>query len=243
MPYNILLVDDDRDFREEFKDYFRGYRVIGVGRGEEALAELAKPNEIDLVVLDVRLPGSSGTEILKRIKRDRPDLGVIILTGFGSKKVVIEALHGEADEYLEKPLDIKKTEAAIKKILRESRWPAGIEGEDIEGKMERGKVFLQRNVHKKVSLQEAAAVVALSPKYLSRVFKEVTGRKFNRYKLECKIDQAKEWLAETGHSVDKIAYSLGYLNAESFIRIFKKFTGLTPSAYREAAQEGNNNRG
>ena len=233
MPYNILLVDDDRDFREEFKDYFRGYRVIGVGRGEEALAELEKPNEIDLVVLDVRLPDASGTEILKRIKRDRPDLGVIILTGFGSKKVVIEALHGEADEYLEKPLDIEKTEAAIKKILRESRWPAGIEGEDIEGKMERVKVFLQRNVHKKVSLEDAAAVVALSPKYLSRIFKEVTGRKFNQYKLEQKINQAKLWLAETSHSVDKIAYSLGYLNAESFIRIFKKSTGLTPSAYRE----------
>ncbi len=234
MPYNILLVDDDRDFREEFRDYFRGYRVIGVDRGEEALAELAKPNEIDLVILDVRLPGMPGTAILKRIKRDWPDLGVIILTGFGSKKVVIEALHGEADEYLEKPLDIEKTEAAIAKILKQSRWPAGIEGEDIAGKMERVKIFLERNVHKKVSLEDAAAVVLLSPKYLSRVFKEVTGRKFNQYKLEAKIEQAKKWLAETAHSVDKIAYSLGYLNAESFIRIFKKFTGLTPSAYRAA---------
>ncbi len=242
MPYNILLVDDDRDFREEFRDYFRGYRVVGVDRGEEALAELAKPNEIDLVVLDVRLPDASGTAILKRIKRARPGLGVIILTGFGSKKVVIEALHGEADEYLEKPLDIEKTEVAIEKILRHSRWPAGIEGEDIAGKMERVKVFLERNVHKKVSLEDAAAVVALSPKYLSRVFKEVTGRKFNQFKLEAKIDQAKQWLAETAHSVDKIAYSLGYLNAESFIRIFKKFTGLTPTAYRAAAQRDKNHR-
>jgi YesN/AraC family two-component response regulator len=234
MPYNILLVDDDSDFREEFKDYFRDYRVIGVGRGDEALTELEKPNEIDLVVLDVRLPDSSGTEILKRIKRAWPDLGVIILTGFGSKKVVINALQGEADEYLEKPLDIEKTEAAIEKILRRSRWPAGIEGEDIEGKMERVKVFLRRNVHKKVTLEAAAAVVALSPKYLSRIFQEVTGRKFNQYKLELKIEQAEEWLAATGHSVDMIAYSLGYLNAESFIRIFKKFTGLTPTTYRRS---------
>jgi YesN/AraC family two-component response regulator len=234
MPYNILLVDDDSDFREEFKDYFRGYRVIGVGRGDQALLELEKPNEIDLVVLDVRLPESSGTEILQRIKRSWPDLGVIILTGFGSKSVVINALQGEADGYLEKPLDIEKTEAAIEKVLRRSRWPAGIEAEDIEGKMERVKVFLRRNVHKKVTLQAAAAVVALSPKYLSRIFREVTGRKFNRYKLELKIEQAKEWLAETGHSVDMIAYSLGYLNAESFIRIFKKFTGQTPTAYRKS---------
>lgn len=234
MPYNILLVDDDRDFREEFRDYFRGYRVVGVDRGEEALAELKKPNEIDLVVLDVQLPDSPGTEILKKIKRAQPDLGVIILTGFGSKKVVIDALHGEADEYLEKPLDIGKTEAVIEKLLRKSRWPDGIEGEDIAGKMERVKIFLQRNVHKSVSLEEAAGVVLLSPKYLSRIFKEITGKKFNEYKLGLKIDQAKKWLAETGHSVDMISYSLGYLNEESFIRLFKKSTGMTPTAYRKA---------
>ncbi len=42
MPGNILLVDDAPDFREEFKDYFRGYRAIGVSRGKEALAELEK---------------------------------------------------------------------------------------------------------------------------------------------------------------------------------------------------------
>lgn len=234
MPYNILLVDDDRDFREEFKDFFRGYRVVGVGRGSEALEAIKRPNEFDLVVLDVQLPDSPGTEILKKIKQVQPDLGVIILTGFGSKKVVIEALHGAADEYLEKPLDIEKTRAAIEKILQNSRWPAGIEGEEIGGKIERVKVFLRRNVHKKVTLEEAAGVVLLSPKYLSRVFKEIAGKNFNEYKLEQKIAQAKKWLAETGHSVDMISYSLGYLNEESFIRLFKKSTGMTPAAYRKA---------
>ncbi len=232
MPYNILLVDDDRAFREEFRDYFRDYRVVGASCGREALEILDRPNEIDLVILDVRLPDSRGTEILRRIKRDRPDLGVIILTGFGSKKVVIEALQGEADEYLEKPLDLERTAAAIRKLLRQSRWPEGLEAADTSGKIERVKVFLERNVHKKVSLAEAAALVRLSPKYLSRAFKEVTGENFNDCKLRLKIAQAKEWLAETGYSVDMIAFSLGYLNPESFIRIFKKHSGLTPGAYR-----------
>lgn len=238
MPYNILMVDDDPDFRREFKDYFRDYRVVSAGGGEEALGILEKPNEIDLVVLDVRLPDSRGTEILKKIKRIHPELGVIILTGFGSKQVVIDALQGEADEYLEKPLDIEKTEAAIQGLLRQARWPEGIDAEDIEGKMERVKTFLHRNRHKKVSLEDAAAIVNLSPKYLSRVFKETTGEKFNDYKLRVKIEQAEKWLAETGHSVDMIAYSLGYLNSESFIRIFKKYTGKTPGEYRRKHSRG-----
>ncbi len=232
MPYNILLVDDDPDFRREFRDYFHDYRIITAASGKAAQEILEKPNEIDLAILDVRLPDLRGTDLLKRIKESRPDLGVIILTGFGSKNVVIEALHGEADEYLEKPLDIKKTEAAITRILQAARWPAGIDSEDIEGKMERVKVFLERNFHKKVSLEDAAAVVILSPKYLSRIFKQTTGKSFNDYKLEAKIKRAKSWLKDTGYTIDTIAFSLGYLNAESFIRIFKKFTGRTPTEYR-----------
>ncbi len=238
MPYTILLVDDDRDFRREFKEFFRDYRVIGAGDGGEALEILKGSNEIDLVILDVRLPDSRGTEILKKIKRIYPELGVIILTGFGTKQVVIDALQGEADEYLEKPLDIQKTKAAIQELLKRARWPSGIDAEDIEGKMERVKTFLHRNRHKKVSLEEAAGIVNLSPKYLSRVFKETTGEKFNDFKLRVKIEQAEEWLKNTGHSVDKIAYSLGYLNAESFIRIFKKYTGFTPGEYRRKRPSG-----
>lgn len=232
MPYNILLVDDDRDFRNEFRDYFLDYRIIGVSRGEDALDVLKKPNEIDLVILDVRLPDSRGTEILKRIKCSHPKLGVIILTGFGSKQVVIDALQGDADEYLEKPLNIEKTEAAITKLLKRARWPSGIEAENLESRMEKVKIFLQRNIHKKVNLKDVAEIVNLSPKYLSRLFKEKTGKKFKDYKIEVKIRQAKKWLKETGYSIDKISFSLGYLNEESFIRIFKKYTGETPGSYR-----------
>ena len=57
------------------------------------------------MILDVNMPGSKGTEVLKDIKALYPDLGIIILTGHSSEDVAIEALKGHADEYLEKPLD------------------------------------------------------------------------------------------------------------------------------------------
>ena len=59
---------------------------------------LRKPNEIDLVLLDVMMPGLSGTEVLREMKKLSPNLAIIILTGYSSKDVAIEALKGHADD-------------------------------------------------------------------------------------------------------------------------------------------------
>jgi len=232
MPYTILLVDDDRDFRREFRDYFVDYRIREASCAAEALGILKRPHEIDLVLLDVRLPDARGTEILREIKRLAPRLAVVILTGYGSKDVVIGALKGNADDYVEKPLDLKKTQAIIEKLLEKTEWKEGVRSSDAASVSRRVKSFLERNFHKKVSLADAASAVCLSPKYLSRVFRETSGRGFNDYKLSVKMAKAREWLRNPSHTVDQIATSLGYQNAESFIRMFEKAQGCSPSAYR-----------
>jgi len=231
MPYNILLVDDDNEFREEFRELFDDYHFVEAQNGREALDIVAKPNEIDLVILDVKLPDMRGTRVLQEMKRIAPSLPVIILTGYSSKDVAIEALKGNADDYIEKPIDDKKAGEIIRLLLeRSGARPLDTEG--AAGKIARVKSFVERNYHKKVSLEEAAALVCLSPKYLSRLFQERTGQGFNEYRLKRKIEHAIELLRGTEATVNHIAWQLGYRNAESFIRIFKKMTGHTPSDFR-----------
>lgn len=237
MPEKILLVDDDRDFRNEFKDCFDEYEVVEAASGEEALKILKHPNEIDLVILDVRLPGLDGTEVLREIKRDNPGLGIIILTGFGSKDVAVDALRAHADDYLEKPFDIDAAKRIIENILKSKKGSADFGSGGMKAKLEHAKRFIQRNVHKRVSLSDVAAVVFLSPKYLSRVFKEKTGVRFNEYRLSIKIDEAIKLLTKTDYNISQIAQKLGYGNMESFIRQFRKRTGYTPSVYRKGCSK------
>jgi AraC-like DNA-binding protein len=87
-----------------------------------------------------------------------------------------------------------------------------------------------------MGLEEAARSVFLSPKYLSRAFKEQTGKGFNEYCLELKVQKARELLKETGLTVGQISDQLGYQNEESFIRTFKKLTGLRPTEYRKGKE-------
>ena len=117
MPNKILLVDDEADFREEFKDYFRSYDIVEAGTGEAAIAILKRPNEIDLVVLDVRMPGIQGTEALVEMKKMTPGLPIIILTGNSSEDVAIEAIKGHADDYLQKPVDLPTIKESIERLL------------------------------------------------------------------------------------------------------------------------------
>ena len=236
MSYNILLVDDDAVFRQELDDFLEEYRIVEAGTGDQALEILSRPNEIDLVILDVRMPGRKGTEVLPEIKERYPDLPVVMLTAYSSKNVAIASLKGDADDYIEKPVDIEKLESTIHRFLHEEDSVGKSYKRDSEGKIERVKDYLERNFDKRVSLRDAADLIFLSPKYLSRLFKEITGTGFNQYRLTAKMEKAKQILAETGLTVDEISYRLGYKNMESFIRMFKKIVGMTPTEYRESDQ-------
>jgi two-component system response regulator YesN len=238
MPYHILLVDDDEDFRTEFREYLEDFRFSEAASGNEALEILRRPHDIDLVVLDVMMPGLRGTEVLRRIKAEDRDMPVVILTAYSSKDIAVEALKGDADDYIEKPVDIVKAKHIIDKLLSQSRARGDLETGGMEGKIERVKHLLEINYHKNVSLEDAARIVCLSPKYLSRIFKERTGTGFSEFKLRVKMSEAKKLLDKTKSNVDQISYQLGYQNPESFIRMFKKTTGLTPTGYRSRKRRG-----
>ena len=228
----ILLVDDDEIFREEFVECFSGYGFIQAANGDEALKVLKKPNEIDLVIMDVRMPGMDGLSLLEKIRELASDAGTIVITGYSSKEVVLRALRGKADDFLEKPFDIEKARGVIEKVLNAKNGGYRNDAADTAGKIEHVKRFLSRNSSRKISLKDAADAVCLSPKYLSRIFREREGTGFNEYKLELKMAEAKNILKKTAYNVDQIADKLGYQNTESFIRQFKKIAGATPAAYR-----------
>lgn len=229
-PVRILVVDDDAVFRQEFKDYFWEYGVADSPNGEEALGILKKANEIDLVILDVKMAGMDGIEVLERIKTIAPEIKVIMLTGYGSKDVAVDALRGRADDYLEKSFMNESIRDAITKHL-EAKDKSGY-APGMEGKIARVKDFVQKNSQKKITLKDAASLVNLSPKYLSRIFAGNVKTGFHEYASCLKMDKAKGILKQTSTTVEQTAIQLGYQNPESFIRQFKKVTGLTPTEFR-----------
>lgn len=232
MPDKILIVDDDKEFREELRQSLSEYEIVQAANGEDAVNMVKKPNEISLVILDVRMPGISGTTALARMKEISPEIKIIILTGYGSKDVAVEALKSHADDYMEKPVAVRDLKDTIDRFLCGKR-PGKSVDDDLDVKIRRVKEFVIRNACKKLSLEAAADVVSFCPKYLSRVFKERTGMGFGQFRINVQMDKAKELLIGDEYNVNQISDKLGYQNTESFIRQFKRSAGCTPTEYKK----------
>lgn len=112
----ILVVDDDKIIRTLCEHALREYRVIQAGTCEEAL-RLYEKEPVDLVLSDIMMPGESGIDLLKQIKTLNPNATVIIMTGFVDKEVVLNALKEDADDFINKPLNLLQLKTAIKKTL------------------------------------------------------------------------------------------------------------------------------
>lgn len=112
----VLVVDDERDFVKLFIKRFamRNLDVEGVTSGQEALDHL-RENPVDVVVLDVKMPGMDGLETLKEIKKHHPHVEVIMLTGHGSVKSGIQGISLGAYDYVLKPF---KIEDLLERILK-----------------------------------------------------------------------------------------------------------------------------
>ena len=119
----ILLVDDDKRFLSSTKKLFakKGHYVLTASRVPVALEKLSVQN-IHVVILDVKMPGVSGIEVLKKIKKHCPLVQVIMLTGHGTVDSAVDSLKIGATNYLIKPIDIEellqKTEEAFEKRQR-----------------------------------------------------------------------------------------------------------------------------
>jgi len=119
---NILVVDDDMSVRTTFSSVLRqeGYRVTAVKNGYEAIKAIDEES-FDLALVDLRMPGMDGIEVLEKIKSRRPQTRVIIFTGYGSITTAVEAMRKGATDYLNKPFFPHELKAGVKKALENGR--------------------------------------------------------------------------------------------------------------------------
>jgi len=111
----LLIVDDERPFLEALGERLelRGFAVTTAASGEDALA-LYTDDNFDLALVDLKMAGMDGQELLARLKAAHPDLEVIILTGHGSLRSAVECTRLGAFSYLPKPYDLDELLAVLR---------------------------------------------------------------------------------------------------------------------------------
>jgi DNA-binding response OmpR family regulator len=124
MAIRVLVVDDEKDFLEALvtRLELRGMDVRGVISGDEALDALAE-RSFDVVVLDMKMPGMDGMDVLRAIRREHAGTAVLVLTGHASQELSDEGRSLGAFDYLIKPVKLEK-------ILQRIAAAAGVDAKD-----------------------------------------------------------------------------------------------------------------
>lgn len=121
MKRKILIVDDERNIRDGMKWALEGkdkeYEVYTAGNVDDAL-ELARKNSVELIITDLKMPGASGMDLLRKIKSEMPEVEVVVLTGYGTIESAVEAMKLGAADYLLKPINIDELNLVVERALQ-----------------------------------------------------------------------------------------------------------------------------
>ena len=118
----VLLIDDEQEFTGALAERLerRGYDVQAVDNGEDGLQAIEN-NPPHIVVLDLKMPGLSGIEVLKRVKAQQPSMPVLLLTGYGSTEEGIKGMQLGAYDYMMKPLNINELISKLQEAIGEQK--------------------------------------------------------------------------------------------------------------------------
>jgi two-component system NtrC family response regulator len=157
----ILIVDDDPNIRFAFQKTFQSqkYETITAAGGEEAI-KILEESDPSLIFMDIMMPDSDGLEILKKIKNSKPDIPVVMITGFGTMQTAIRAMQSGAYDYLTKPLDIEKVRLTAQRaleLLKMRQQLTDLQRQLLEKKPKRGTELIGQNpqmqdVYKKIGV-------------------------------------------------------------------------------------------
>ena len=118
MMTKILIVDDERSIRNALKEIleYEKYKIDLAEDGEQAFF-MFQENEYDAILSDIKMPKKDGIELLKNIKKEKPDQTIIMITGHGDIETAVEALKMGAYDFIQKPLDLNRLLITIKNAL------------------------------------------------------------------------------------------------------------------------------
>jgi YesN/AraC family two-component response regulator len=251
---SILVVDDDPGVGESISSALGvSYRVQTATTAAAAL-EAISAAPIDLVFLDHRLPDLPGTDLLRVIKRFFPSTLVIMITGYGSEDVAVDAFRGGARDYLKKPFSYQELHQRIAPLLALRRTsaerrknplvhvaglpdPSEPDGDDPETTHRarailRGVRYIEEHLDATLSLAEVARVAGMSKYHFCRRFNECTGLHFREFLARRRIERAKEMLKRQGRTITDIFRDVGFKDMTHFTRVFKRLEGQLPSDFR-----------
>ena len=152
ISWKVVLIDDEEDIRDVLTLALRdsGYEVDSAPDGKSGL-RLCEKISPQIVITDIRMPGMDGLQVLETLKKNNPDIEVIVATAFGEMDVAIQALQLDASDFITKPISDDTLQLALKRA--QNRFNSKKQLKDYTALLEKEKAETSRELLKTIAFQ------------------------------------------------------------------------------------------
>jgi YesN/AraC family two-component response regulator len=241
--YRVMLIDDEESARKLMRASINweslNMEVVGeAASGIEAINVIddMKP---DIAFVDISMPFMNGIEFTEVATKRYPDLVIIIMTAFDEFEYARKCVSLPVFEYMLKPIIRSEVQEVLKKVKKkldertdkEDNQDTEPSGEMEASSIDQIKKYIEANyTDSKLNLTSVAQTFGFSASYLSRKFKQETGKNFVEFLTECRMNAAMK-LAQTNMKMFNASNEVGIPDPNYFGRCFKKYTGMSYSEY------------
>lgn len=239
----ILIVEDEPSILGLLASFLGEHYDVVTARNGEAGCSLFDTNHISLVLLDIKMAGIGGIEVLRCIRGKSSTIPVIVMTGYSTHETAVKCADLGVQGYVLKPPKLADLKRRIDNCLGFEQkellgGPAGSAGLDerlhTAGQIVKGalKVIHSRYKDPALSRNLIAGAVGVCNDYLSKQFQKDCGISMPEYINRLRMSEAGNLLASSNRKISEIALSLGFSNLSYFSSIFKKHFDMTPEQFR-----------
>lgn len=252
--YNILIVDDEPLIRQGLRKFLdwkkHGFEIVDEADNAHTALEKFGKSGFDVVLTDIRIPPFDGLELIGKIRSQCEIEPIfIVLSGYSEFKYAKKAIELEVADYLVKPLQEDEIVTVLKRVKlkldeRRKDSPAGravakLLGDSPSGHNDSSKLlreiiyYLESNIGSEIGLELLGSKFGLNPNYISQLFKKQINMNFIDLFTALRMEKAKELLDDVTLKAYEVSSRVGYEDSRYFSQAFKKFTGMTPTEYRD----------
>lgn len=251
-----LLVDDEvvalNALRRRVDWGKYGVEQVFTANSMRQAQEIFEAETVDFMLCDIEMPQGNGLELFEWVKIYHPATECIYVTCHPEYEYIRRALKLGSADYLLKPIDYGELDEIlgqlVERLNRERATeaiPADIlmrlAGEEAKKKQDdvvhQAKRYILEHIQEDIYVEEIAKQVHLNAQYLMRVFKKETEMSILEFITAERIGLAKELLANTDYSINKVADCVGYGNYSYFTKVFKRYVNVSPKTYRQNSRE------
>lgn len=239
--FKVVIADNDALIIHKLKMLIPfnnlGYQIDAEFSNLKDTVSYFKKNQVDLLITDVKMNGSSGFELLKIVKNENKDLLIIVISACSNYEYVREAMKLGANDYLLKPLDFNEMTTLLNDFVNKlnRRKVFNNQTEDNPNMNESFKAlldYMRENYYKQLSLFHLCEIFYINFTYCCGLFKKYTGRTYHEFLTELRMTKAKQLLLDENKTVKEVAIRVGFNDYYYFIKAFKKYFGTTPKSLK-----------